>query len=134
MLIITLSVVAGCNSSIVTESVEKDVAKDINQKLNENIGVMPVDFQPYNADISWTESAWQDIREKMDNVLLNLELKGEIEPYTPKKYVSTTYENMVLYIANTNSPEEQVYLEYDNKFYLLESNQTDVRAVLSVVK
>ena len=134
ILVITLSVVVGCNSNLETESVEKDIETDIKEKLNENIGVMPHDFQPYNADFSWTESAWKNIQEKMDALLLNLELQGEIEPYTPKKYVAASYENMVIYIAESNKPEEQIYLEYNNKYYLFNSNKTDARSVLDIVK
>lgn len=133
LIILFISIVTGCTNSIETTGVEDNIAADLNNKLKQNIGIQPLDFQPWNSDIEWVENHWKEIQHKMDDLLLSLELKGEIEPYIPKKYVTVRYENIIITIEDTKRPEEKIIVEKDNKSYLYYGENQKVIAVLGLL-
>lgn len=134
MLIITSLVFLGCNQNIETITIDKDIEIKINYKLKQNIGVEPLDFQPYNSDINWTEEAWEKIKLNIDTLLPTLKLQGEIISYTPKQFVTITYENININIEQHRKANERIIVEIDNKHYLFHGHEQEVNNVLNLIK
>lgn len=133
LLLLMLPLLFGCTETIELKNVDTDVENSLINKISQTIGEEPIDFQPYNADISWTPDAVYQFQSKMNSLLPTLNLLGEIENIEPKKYIFVQYDDIALYILLEKKTGDNIILKAENKYYLYNGGEKEVREIVDLV-
>ena len=116
---------AGCTGSGI-EAVSKDEKAMLEQRIEENIGKKPKEFQSVGI-AEWTPEGWALIQEMSDDVLESLEPYGIGVAHSPV-YTKIEYENMnVLVQTGIDDPEDLVLIEIGKQLYVATGNKKAVK-------
>lgn len=121
-------VMAGCAGSGI-EAVSKDEKAMLEERIEENIGRKPKEFQSLGI-AEWTSEGWALIQEMSDDVLESLEPYGIGIAHSPV-YTKIEYEKMNVFVQmGIDDPEDLVLIEIGEQLYVAKGNKKAVKRLI----
>lgn len=121
-------VMAGCTGSGI-EKISKDEKQMLEQRIEENIGKKPREFQSIGI-ADWAPEGWAMIQEMSDDVLESLEPYGIGIAHSPV-YTKIQYEKMNVYVQmGIEDPEDLVLLEIGEQLYVAKGDKKAVQRLI----